>query len=40
MIRRLVSLDLLEEDPTAAGYRVKPQAGKVVREVLFRSNLL
>ena len=39
MMRRLESLDLLEEDPTAAGYRVKPQAGKMVRQLLFRSNL-
>jgi hypothetical protein len=38
-MRRLESLDVLEQDPTAAGYRVKPQAGKVVRELLFRSNL-
>lgn len=38
-MRRLESLDVLEPDPSAAGYRVMPQAGKVVRELLFRSNL-
>ncbi|MBE0656350.1 MAG: ATP-binding protein [Bryobacteraceae bacterium] len=38
-IRRLVSLDILEQDPAAAGFRVKPQAGKLVRDRLFRSNL-
>lgn len=38
-IRRLEALEILEADPNAPGYRVKPQAGRLVRELLFRMNL-
>jgi len=36
---RLTALEILEPDPTAEGFRVKPQAGRLVRELLYRMNL-
>jgi hypothetical protein len=38
-MRKLDALEILEADPAAPGYRVKPQAGRLVRELLFRMNL-
>jgi len=38
-MERLIALELLEPDPVAPGYRVRPEGGRVVREALHRQNL-
>lgn len=39
-IARLLALELLEEEPSFAGFRVRPQAGRFARDVLHSRNLL
>ncbi len=39
-LERLQLLDLLETEPVSPGLRVRPEAGRVVREALARTNLL
>ena len=39
-LEELVSRELLEEDPVHIGLRVRPEAMPVVKEALFRRNLL
>jgi len=39
-IARLMSLELLEPEPSFPGFRVRPEAGRFVREVLHARNLL
>jgi hypothetical protein len=38
-LERLEALGLIEPDPMAAGYRIRPDAGRFVREALNRQNL-
>jgi hypothetical protein len=39
-VDKLLAWDLLEEDPSGPGFRIKPAAGRFVRSALFRQNLL
>jgi hypothetical protein len=39
-IQRMLELQILEPEPAGSGFRIKPQAGKVVRDALHRKNLL
>ena len=38
--QRLIDLQIIEPEPAGPGFRVKPQAGKFVRDVLHKRNLL
>ncbi len=38
-VEKLRALDILEPDPGCPGFRVRPQAGRFVREALHRNNL-
>ena len=38
-LERLMALEILETDPAGPGLRVRPEAGKLVREALHRQNL-
>lgn len=38
-MERLLAMEVLEPDPVAPGYRVRPEAGRMVREALHRQNL-
>ncbi len=38
-LERLLAMELLETDPAGPGLRVRPEAGRVVREALHRRNL-
>lgn len=38
-LERLSTLELIEPDPAGPGFRVRPEAGRVVREALHRQNL-
>ncbi len=39
-LERLLALEILEPEPACAGLRVRPQAGRFVRDALSRQNLL
>jgi hypothetical protein len=39
-IEKLVAWEIIEPDPINPGYRVRPEAGRIVREALYRQNLL
>lgn len=38
-LEKLQALEILEPDPGCPGFRVRPQAGRFVRDTLHRSNL-
>jgi hypothetical protein len=38
-IERLLSMEILEPDPSGPGFRIRPEAGRLVREVLHKRNL-
>jgi len=38
-LERLIALEVLEQDPSNPGYRVRPEAGRLVREALHSHNL-
>jgi hypothetical protein len=39
-LEKLVAWEVLEVDPISPGFRVRPEAGRMVREALYRQNLL
>jgi hypothetical protein len=39
-IEKMVAWEIIEPDPISPGYRVRPEAGRLVREALYRQNLL
>ncbi|MBN1568218.1 MAG: hypothetical protein JXA73_10250 [Acidobacteria bacterium] len=39
-IEKLIAWEIIEADPNSPGFRVRPEAGRVVREALYRQNLL
>lgn len=39
-IEKLVAREIVEPDPVSPGFRVRPEAGRIVREALYRQNLL
>ncbi len=39
-LEKLIALEIVEPDPNSPGFRVRPEAGRVVREALYRQNLL
>lgn len=39
-IEKMIAWEIIEPDPNNPGFRIRPEAGRVVREVLYRQNLL
>jgi hypothetical protein len=39
-IEKLAAWEIIEPDPNSPGFRVRPEAGRIVREALYRQNLL
>jgi hypothetical protein len=39
-LEKLIALEIIEADPNSPGFRVRPEAGRIVRDVLYRQNLL
>ena len=38
-LERLMALEILEPDPAGPGFRIRPEAGRAVREALHSRNL-
>lgn len=39
-VEKLIAWEIVEPDPVSPGFRVRPEAGRLVREALYRQNLL
>jgi hypothetical protein len=39
-LEKLIALEIVEADPNSPGFRVRPEAGRIVRDALYRQNLL
>jgi hypothetical protein len=39
-IGKLIAWEILEPDPNNPGFRIRPEAGRIVREALYRQNLI
>jgi hypothetical protein len=39
-LEKMIAWEIVEPDPNNPGFRIQPEAGRIVREALYRQNLL